>query len=217
MIPVIGIVGRIEKEDLFDTLNLNQDYIDAVIKFGGNPLILCQGSTWNQTEEQRLLHWLEQCDGVVLSGGTGDPSAYDFYILDYAVQHELPILGICFGMQTMAMYQSQEKTYMIGHEDHKKPGVKYVHSVNLDSNSRIYQILQKSTIEVNSRHVEHVKSGGIFQVVGTSDDGLIEVLENPHHPFQIGVQWHPESMVSYDESARKIWEALINTCKKNKD
>ena len=49
--------------------------------------------------------------------------------------------------------------------------------------------------------------------MGRSDDGLIEVVENKNHPFQIGVQWHPERMLEYDDDSNTIFQAFIDNIK----
>ena len=63
---------------------------------------------------------------------------------------------------------------------------------------------------VNSHHLQTVTESKMFRVVGVSPDLLIEAIEARDAIFQVGVQWHPERMVSYDEGAKKIIEAFIN-------
>ena len=49
-----------------------------------------------------------------------------------------------------------------------------------------------------------------FEIVGKSEDGLVEALENKNHSFQIGVQWHPERMISYDSLSRKLFQRFLS-------
>ena len=72
-------------------------------------------------------------------------------------------------------------------------------------------MLGQNKIMVNSYHYEQVKSSKEFEIVGTSRDGVIEAIENPNHRFQIGVQWHPERMLSYDEISRRLFRGFIDS------
>lgn len=215
MLPVIGVVARCEKKELFDQIEIHQEYLEAIIKFGGDPLLLYQNTIFDRKDKSRLARWLKKCDGIVITGGT-DESDFDYYILDYAIKHNLPVFGICLGMQIMATYQTENPLVKISTFDHLKPYEQYVHKVHLTSSSKISHYLKhQTTINVNSRHVEMITTGGIFTITGKSEDGIIECLENPAHDFQIGVQWHPESMISYDENSRRLWYQFIKVCKKN--
>lgn len=159
---------------------------------------------------------MRQCEGILITGGC-DPTKYDYYILDYAIKHRLPVLGICLGMQIMGTYRNQNELKPIGTNKHQKPKERYVHKVSLDPSSKLFTYFGNTReIEVNSRHVEQITTGGMFSVIGRSEDGIMEALENPTHSFQIGVQWHPESMIDYDENSRKLWKEFVKQCKKNK-
>lgn len=212
--PVIGIVGRKEMIDSFEQIGVHQEYIDAVLQYGGDPVLLTYGSSWTRKEKKRMDQWLKRCDGIVIPGGD-KPIDFDYYVLDYAVKHHVPLLGICLGMQVMGTYRSDDDLVPIGTKEHDKKNMQYVHEVHIDQNSHLFSYLgNKSTILVNSRHVEKIVRGGIFQVVGKSLDDIIEAVENNYHPFQIGVQWHPESMISYDKCSQKLWKSFIDCCKK---
>ena len=172
---------------------------------------------FNDDEKKRLSYWLKQCDAIVITGGY-HPTDYDYYVLEYALKHDLPILGICLGMQVMATYKSKEQLKLIGNNSHLQDNSDYSHYIDIEQDSHLSMILGNNDhIKVNSRHLEYVNSGGLFKVVAKSDDGLVEAIENPNHPFQIGVQWHPESMISYDDKQAKLWQTFIEiasrTCK----
>ena len=207
MKPIIGLVGRLTQSGNFVNFELHQEYIDVILKLGGDPLILYPGGeTRSYLKEQLAL-----CDGIVLTGGDEIPET-DYMILDYALKNNIPILGICLGMQSMATFQTKETLVEIPRPHHHKGYKPYAHVVQLQPQSRLAQIMGRESIKVNSRHKQSVKSAGIFKVSGRDEEGTIESIENPHHRFQIGVQWHPESMVPYDEDSRKLWNAFLSAC-----
>ena len=78
--------------------------------------------------------------------------------------------------------------------------------------SKLYEIIKKDVIKVNSRHRMKVTDPGTFEVYGKSSDDVIEVLERHDKKFALGVQWHPEMML--DDSLQKlIFDAFVNACK----
>lgn len=215
MVPIIGLIVRRESKDGFEQVVFHQEYMDVVLQFGGEPLIICCGSTWDEKEKKRISKWLKQCDGIVVTGGD-KPTKLDYYVVDYAIKHHIPLFGICLGMQVMGTYESDHKIVPVGTKDHHKKE-QYVHEVALDNKSHLYRYLGGyDCVLVNSRHIEKIESGGMFKEVGFSSDGIIEAIENVYHPFQIGVQWHPESMVCYDKNSRRLWKQFMKTCKKNR-
>lgn len=162
-----------------------------------------------------LNRYLDMCDGIILPGGIKIlPS--DRYILDYAIKHKIPILGICLGMQTMSCYNED-----INLEENANDGINhnqsideiYKHKVRINRHSRLYKIIGKDEIMVNSFHNRHVTPNHIYKAVAHSEDGLIEAIEYPSDTFNIGVQWHPERMYDFDEASNKLMKYFINECK----
>jgi putative glutamine amidotransferase len=90
-------------------------------------------------------------------------------------------------------------------------GVDYVHSITIDEQSKLYKIIDTNHIMVNSRHNEMIVNPLDVKVVGYSDQ-VIEAIEKEEALFLLGVQWHPEDMVKYDESSSKIFNALFQAC-----
>lgn len=164
----------------------------------------------NATDQKRdFFEKCRKCDGLLLTGGYKN-DWYDDRIIDCARQYNVPLLGICQGMQSMAIYKSGKNTIKIGNDSHHLPKDKR-HIVRLES-GRLKEILKTDKIWVNSHHYEMVEDSNLFEVTGYSEDGIIEVVENKNHPFQIGVQWHPERMME-SEVGKKIIESFINTIK----
>ena len=98
----------------------------------------------------------------------------------------------------------------ISNYNHLKPDIKYVHYININKKSKLYRILNKENIKVNSRHKDYLINTDLF-ISGVSD--VIESIEDPNKRFFIGVQWHPESMLEYDLNNNLIIEEFIKECR----
>lgn len=168
----------------------NEAYLNAISKFGGNPILI----------DRDNIDELKNCSGILITGGfsKGD---LDDYLISYALENNLPLLGICQGMQSMAMYDTSN--LLVDVDNHYQED----HFVILDD-SNLRKIIDKDKFIVNSFHHQQVKSSKLFRVVGKSLDGVIEALENENHPFQIGVEWHPERMIESEESKRLFREFI---------
>lgn len=179
----------------------NKYYKDAICRYGGEVI------TVKDTDSKDVfLTALEKVEGILLPGGC-DVGRWDYFLINYAVCNNLKLLGICQGMQSMALWKSNDSLISIGNDfHHQKEG--YVHSVTLQD-SRLQQIVGSHSLRVNSHHYQTVKKSYLFTVVGRSSDGLIEAVENSMQTFQIGVQWHPERMLDYDDDSKKLISSFI--------
>lgn len=137
----------------------------------------------------------------------------DLFLIDYAYRNKVPLLGICLGMQAMASYQNRKPLAIVNRDNTHASREKIVHSVILEESHLSHILQDKKIISVNSRHFECALSSRRFQVVGRSPDGVMEAIENADHPFQIGVQWHPESMIYADENSKKIFESFLEVAR----
>lgn len=164
----------------------------------------------NATEDKdTFLEKCKLCNGYVLTGGYHN-DWYDDMIIDCALTFDLPLLGICQGMQSMAIYKSDRDTIKIGNSSHHLS--KEERHLVILKQGRLRDIVNTDKILVNSYHYETVEKSEIFEVTGYSEDGLIEVVENKKHHFQIGLQWHPERMLE-DETGKKIIKSFTDTIK----
>lgn len=177
-------------------------YIEAIRQFGGEEVIVYDNESWDSVKEK-----LKDVSGILLPGGD-DVGKLDYLLIEYALEESIKLLGICQGMQSMAMYGSNDKLVSIGDENHYLKD-RYCHRVELEKDSILYELGKKSIIDVNSYHRQTVLNSYRFDVTGRSEDGLIEVIENKNSLFQVGIQWHPERMLEYDELANKLIEAFI--------
>lgn len=88
-----------------------------------------------------------------------------------------------------------------------------VHSVLIEKNSPLYNLLKKENISVNSYHHQGVKEiGEKLKVMAISEDGLVEGLYRPDRKFIWGIQWHPEFIYRKDFDQFKILEAFVSAC-----
>lgn len=230
--PIIGIVGRsdVATED-YNVICCYESIRKSVIKSGGIPILILPNqdveyelekpkdmNRLTMEEKENLKKVIDLCDGILMPG-TYKLFEYDRVIYNYALEKDMPILGICGGMQLMGINDktSEEiKEILIKNNtslSHFKKGEKYVHKVNIQKNTLLEKILNKNEIIVNSRHNLHLDKADNLVVSGYSEDGFIEAVEVPNKKFVIGIQWHPESMIEYDEAAKKIFSAFIESCK----
>lgn len=182
--------------------NIN-NYIRAIELYNGNVIKIKDNIDINC-----LLKILKNIDGILLTGGD-KVGRLDYFLIKYAIDNNLKLLGICQGMQSMALYGSEDSLVEIGNLSHNKYK-NYCHYVKL-SNSKLKDILNKDVVEVNSYHKQKVLNSNYFKIVGMSDDGIIEAVESNNNIFQIGLQWHPEKMIDYDNNSKLIFDYFINS------
>ena len=176
-------------------------YRKAIEDFDGEAVLVKDTEEWND-----VVSLLKDIDGILLPGGD-DVGRLDYLLIEYAIKNKKKMLGICQGMQSMGMHGSDDKLISIGDETHYLKD-KYCHEVFVDEMSNFYEIVGRKEFKVNSYHHQTINESHHFKVVGKSNDGLIEVIESDDG-LQIGVQWHPERMLEYDDVAYRIIEYFI--------
>jgi gamma-glutamyl-gamma-aminobutyrate hydrolase PuuD len=205
---IIGILGRPKTVDR-DITTFSKAITDVIISYDHIPLgIIAPTNDVNKkmtSEEANKLHQIiDLCDGVILQGGT-DYYNYDLEAIKYIYEKNIPLLGICLGMQSIGVAFGGKLSTIANHSE---PGVQYVHSVKIDKTSKLYSIFGKDEIMVNSRHKEMVIDPTNIKVVGVSN-GVIESIEKNGVLFLMGVQWHPEDMINYDKDAEKLFNKFF--------
>ncbi len=196
MKPIVGIAVRKEDDIYYSKVEL----IDNLIIKGVIPIIIKP-----DIESTNL------CDGIIFPGGT-DIYDDDLKLIKYLYDNDIPCFGICLGMQEMGYLFNGRMGY-IGNYSHLKPDLKYVHGVKINKNSKIYKILNLEEIKVNSRHKDYLINTDL-SISGISN--VIESIEDKNKSFFIGVQWHPESMLEYDNNSNLIFNQFIKECYKYK-
>ena len=229
--PVIGITGNYE--DL--TCKLGKGYYQKVVEAGGVPVIVPP-----VTDPHVIINTLDRIDALILSGG-GDynplwageePSPLlhginaerdqaELMITRLAYNRQIPMLGICRGIQTLAMalggkvFQDISDRATEKHSqdaDRSEP----THTVTIEKDSILYRIYSEaqqcsmfnhqSSIFVNSFHHQAVSdTGAKFRVTARSADGIIEAMESTEYKPVMGVQWHPECL----ENGNPLFQWLV--------
>jgi putative glutamine amidotransferase len=191
-------------------------YVRAVHAVGGRAVLI--------TPDDPDTDVLESLDGIVFSGGNDvDPAqwgaeahpatkidqprdASELMLMKAALEMDLPILGVCRGMQVMAVVAGgslhQHLPDLIGTSRHQaESGTDPLaadasaygrHDVVLKPGSAAHRLLG-AHLTVNSFHHQAVDDPGSFTATGwCPDDKVVEIIEDPEHSFALGVQWHPE-------------------------
>lgn len=146
------------------------------------------------------------CDGIILPGGSNDDEKV-IEIIKYLYEIDKPTLGICLGFQQMNLALTGS-LYKLCNNNHMSK-MKYVHQIYIKKSSKLYNILKKDNILVNSRHLYAVKDTPL-NISAISSDGIIEAVEDKNKKFFIGVQYHPESLKNDINSKLLINEFIKN-------
>ena len=199
---------------------INQSYVRALAAAGCAPVLIPL-----LDDDERLRAIYERLDGIVFPGGADvAPEEYGEQAIDnlniieaprdrteltlarWAYDDDLPTLGICRGQQVLnvalggSLYQDlrYQGVTQVEHSDADgRARTAMIHRVRLDPDSRLAQLIDETSIDVNSLHHQAVKAvAPQLRVTGTSEDGVIESLESDDRRFLIAVQWHPEEIDS---------------------
>ena len=196
----IGIIGR--KND--DKITFNKEIIDVIKKYDFIPLgIIVDFENNSDNEFIKTKPLIDLCSGIILQGGS-DYYDIDIIMTKYLHKNNIPTLGICLGMQTMAMAFNGNMGDINNHKSDKL----YVHSVDINKNSKLYDILKKDKIMVNSRHKSYIINTDL-KVSGQAN--IIEAIEDNAKDFFIGVQWHPETLM--DENSILLFNNFFSSIK----
>lgn len=233
--PRIGITMRLEPETR--RFYLGRDYSEAIEGLGGIPthISLIPKRTY-------ITDCLDGLDGILLPGSDTDvdPSRYgeephpklgrvifekeetDLLVLEAVEKLNLPVLGICFGMQVLNVFRGgsliqdiQSQVPNCLKHQQGQPLERNSHSIDIEENSTLSGLITTKNTRVNSHHHQAVnKVGNNLKATAWAKDGVIECIEDTReNHFALGVQWHPELSWKTDELSRKIFETFIEKCK----
>ena len=212
---------------------LKDEYVTAITRNGGIPLLVSTGM-----EIDTIPSLLARVDGVLLTGGSDlDPQlfggghnpkvygidqardAFEIALVKHLVESGKPFLGICRGTQVMNVALGGTLYLDIADElpaalkhDYFTPIYapdKLSHSVSIEKGSLLAGLVGIVSLKVNSRHHQAIKNlAERLKVIAFAEDGIIEGVELPSHPFALGVQWHPESLQS-DKRMCALFAGLV--------
>ena len=195
---MIGILGRLDyTPSLKEAFIIYKSLVDMVNSYDINVI----GIIPNKIDKIKDI--IDMCDGIILSGGSNE-SIYDNEIIKYIYDNNIPCLGICMGMQEMCMLYGGKMEDIDNHHS----DLEYAHEVVLYG-SRIYD---DKIIKVNSRHNSVITKTDL-DIVGKSIAGAIEMVEDKHKKFFVGVQWHPENLYMVSSDAKVLIDKFISSLK----
>jgi putative glutamine amidotransferase len=174
---------------------------------------------------------LDRVDGLVLAGGAdvdpasyGDPphpstrgtsperDAFELALLRAALERDMPVLGICRGMQILNVALGggiqQHLPDVVGHEDHRHtPGAFADHQVRIEPGSLVARVVGREAEPVKSHHHQALDrlGSGVVASGWSVDDDVVEAIELPEQRFALGVLWHPE-----EDEASRVLRALVD-------
>lgn len=228
-LPRIGIT--VDEDEAEGRIELKRSYVRAVEKAGGLPWLL------PDVDDEKLAEsYLDGIDALVVTGGAFDidPALYgeekregcgpvkarrtrfEHALLGGALARKLPTLGVCGGMQLLAVVRGgslyQDLAADLGITGHEQPPPKDLpsHDVEIAEGSLLARLAGSHVLRVNTTHHQAVKEPGAGVVVsGRAPDGVVEAIELPALPFALGVQWHPETAARHDSRHAALYEGLV--------
>lgn len=242
--PLIGVMPKYLTADRLpktvsscDSLLVADNYYQAIMAAGGIPVLL------PITEDEAVYDdFFAMVDGFLLTGGADlDPSLYggdcendklgvhvgkrervEFRVLDFAFAHDVPILGICRGIQLLNVYKGgtlyEDLAEHLPELDEEGQPVKHwqdidyslpSHRVHLEEGSLLSNLLDTVEVTTNSMHHQGLRrlAEGI-EVLAHGPGGLVEAIRVPELSFAVGLQWHPEYLGKH-ECMNRIFERFV--------
>jgi len=239
MDPIIGIscfcnLGK-RNTDENPYYRIERHYIEPIIKCGGIPFIIPEFI--NESLSEKILN---NIDGLIMSGGSGNSDKgdrievkgrprtlrgqnknryiADSFLIKAALKRNMPLLGICRGMQMICEIAGGTLNYKFLDEidtggvlhRQKSKGNIPTHTISLKVGSQLQKILGVSEVKVNSFHSQFcIETGENLEISAWAKNEIAEAIESPIYRFVLGLQFHPEEMFNDYPIFIKIFEAFI--------
>jgi putative glutamine amidotransferase len=218
--PIIGLTLDLQTQQTYSTYPwyaLRQNYLDVVTRFGGMPFPLSY-------DVDLIDNYLNVVQGLIITGGSFDidpqfygeeikqkniqlnqpRTSFEKLLLEKALEKDIPILGICGGQQLLNVILggnliqdiAREVPQALNHNQELNRHLKS-HDIQIEEGTLLYQWFGQRVTQVNTSHHQAVKTlGQGVRLNALAPDGMIEGIEVPERKFCLGVQWHPEFLVS---------------------
>jgi len=236
MKPLVGITAEVREGGNYF---LPPVYGKTILQAGGIPVLI------PLVPDEDIDDLCEQIDALFVTGGEDiDPSYYgqdphvhlgiitprldtmEFALVQKMLELDKPYIGVCRGLH-MLNVATGGSLYQSIHSQRKEPVMQHLqkaerthrsHSVKIDKESRMFEMLQEEEFKVNSFHHQGCNEvGKPLKVVARAKDGIIEGVESTEHSFVFGFQWHPEEFALIgDDPSKRIFEAYIDAAKKRR-
>ncbi len=160
-------------------------------------------------------------DGVHFNPAPDEQVSFDRALLASALENKLPVLGICYGAQLIAIHYGGTLHHHLATDlpqsaAHKLPEQAGRHDIHIESKSQLGALLGVDVTSVNSLHQQAIASPGQeLRIVAQAADGVIEAIENPSESFCIGVQWHPEKLPAASSDA--LFHGFLHAARENQE
>ncbi len=236
MKPVIGvtIIQELDSNNTYE--KVNKANLNAIAYNGGIPIML------PITDNEEIIdRYVEMVDGIFFTGGNDinplifgeepirelgeiefDRDEFEIKLYKKAAAANMPILGICRGMQLInvaaggTLYQDiyTQRSGTNNHSPSLNFGGYEHHSISIRDNTKLFEILNTNEIKTNSYHHQAVKDiAEGFVATAFAKDGIVEGIESTNFNFVVGVQWHPEVMYEKYPVYSSLFKELIEAAK----
>ncbi|MFE1627599.1 gamma-glutamyl-gamma-aminobutyrate hydrolase family protein [Brevibacillus reuszeri] len=230
MRPIIGVTTFLSEQSKYSTVSRN--YIDSIYAAGGLPVNIPIISNESNYED-----YIDMLDGLLFTGGNDiapyyfgeNPvrelnsmssirDEYEFSLFKAAYEKNMPIFGICRGIQLInvamdgSLYQDiySQCPGTLGHSPEHTASDEFYHAVQIKVDTQLYEIFGEERIFTNSFHHQSVKQlGNNLIATAYSEDGIVEAIESTEDRFLLGVQWHPECMTKRHPMFLKLFRAFV--------
>lgn len=211
---------------LWKRLVINDEFRERIVRYGGIPIGIMPDTYYNNRDTAEIIENISDkekvdiyaacdlVDGIILQGGlTSD--TYEIEIVKYAIQNNIPIMGICAGFNNIAkalkipLYQSGELSLK-----HNIYGSYKCHTILINKTHKLYQLFDRREIEVNSIHTIFMKNSNLpdnVEVLATDFDGNVEAFTVKDAKLCIGIKWHPELLCS--KESENLFRYFLEQCR----
>ena len=235
--PIIGLLLDYEQQGSFSKrphYAIRTAYFDAIWKAGGLPVGL------PYIADARA-DYLDAIDGLIVPGGfypfppeiyglpaDGSPVhprfQFEQSLMIQALERDLPTLGICAGLQVMAVARGATIWPDIANQldcavDHlnEKPAEDVAHTISIEPDTKLFEIAGTTEILVNTAHNEALRDiPDDITVSARALDGIVEAIELSDRRFALGVQWHPEFFLDDGDPNLGLFQALVRAAGDNR-